>query len=115
MFTSLLRRLSWDSIRNRVGRVRRQRSQRRAARPRLVFEALEDRTLLSLFMVTNLDDAGAGSLRDAILDANANAGADVIDFAPKVKGTIGLSSGELAITDDLIIDGPGARKLRDHR
>jgi hypothetical protein len=74
-------------------------------------EALENRTLLSTFTVLNLDDSGPGSLRQAVGDANALAGADVIEFAGRLKGTIGLTSGELAITDDLTIDGPGARKL----
>src|SRR5262249_44636871 len=43
--------------------------------------------------------------------ANANPGADVINFAPGLHGTIGLSSGELSITDDLKINGPGADQL----
>ncbi len=33
------------------------------------------------FTVVNTDDSGAGSLRQAILDANANPGADTIEFA----------------------------------
>ena len=36
--------------------------------------------LLATYTVTNTDDSGAGSLRQAILDANGNAGADTIDF-----------------------------------
>jgi len=32
------------------------------------------------FAVTNTNDSGAGTLRQAILDVNATAGADVIDF-----------------------------------
>ncbi|MDB5385609.1 MAG: Hemolysin-type calcium-binding region, partial [Planctomycetaceae bacterium] len=43
-------------------------------------EALEDRTLLSTFMVTNSNDSGAGSFRQAILDANAHLGKDSIRF-----------------------------------
>ena len=51
---------------------------------RLACEQLEDRTVPSLFIVTNLGDSGHGSLRQAILDANSPAypGADSIDFAP---------------------------------
>src|SRR5262249_24621069 len=47
--------------------------------PRL--EWMEDRTLLSTFTVTNRDDSGTGSLRQAILDSNAALGAtNTIDF-----------------------------------
>jgi hypothetical protein len=75
---------------------------------RLVAEALEDRFVPSTFTVVNLADEGAGSLRDAVALADANPGPDLIDFAPGVQGTITLTSGELFITDDLTIDGPGA-------
>ena len=46
-------------------------------------ERLEGRLFLSTYLVTNIMDGGAGSLRQAILDANAHAGTDldVIDFA----------------------------------
>jgi len=56
--------------------------------------------------VTTLDDTGPGSLRQAIADA---APGDTIDFA--VDGTITLTSGELLITNDLTIAGPGATNL----
>jgi hypothetical protein len=65
-------------------------SPRRSFLPRL--EILEDRNLLSTFMVLNLGDAGLGSLRQAILDANNHSGADVIRFAPQVRGTIAPGS-----------------------
>ena len=61
------------------------------------------------FTVTNLNDAGAGSLRQALLDANAAAGADVIDFA--VGGTITLASDLPAITDGLTLNAPGSDAL----
>jgi hypothetical protein len=87
-------------------------TRRRPPATRLRIETLEDRSLLSAFSVLNLADSGAGSLRQAIFDANANPGADLIDFAPAARdGTIALTSGELAITDDLRIDGPGAGRL----
>ena len=84
---------------------------KRALAVRLSVERLEDRALPSTFTVLDLADSGAGSLRQAVLDANANPGHDVIQFAPGLQGTIALTSGQLAITDDLEIDGPGADRL----
>jgi uncharacterized repeat protein (TIGR01451 family) len=57
-------------------------SKRPTPRPnnRLAVESLEQRWMLSNYTVLNTNDAGAGSLRQAILDANANPGADAIDF-----------------------------------
>ncbi|HKI03403.1 MAG TPA: choice-of-anchor Q domain-containing protein [Thermoanaerobaculia bacterium] len=60
------------------------------------------------FTVRNLNDSGADSLRQAVLDANAAAGADVIDFQAGLTGTITLTTGELAVTDFLDVQGPGA-------
>jgi hypothetical protein len=77
--------------------------------PRL--EALEDRTVLSTFLVSNLNDSGTGSLRAEIAAANAHPGADEIDFASGLTGTITLTSGELLITDSVTINGPGASQL----
>ena len=66
------------------------------------------RVSAATFTVTNLDDSGDGSLRQAILDANANPGADTIDFQDELTGTITLTSGELPlVTEDLTINGPG--------
>jgi hypothetical protein len=94
-------------------RHHRRRGSLRAARHRPNLEVLEDRTLPSTFTVLNLADSGAGSLRQAVQDANSPAfpGPDVIRFAPAVRGTIGLTSGQLSITDDLTIDGPGADRV----
>ena len=61
------------------------------------------------YTVTSLADSGAGSLRQAIADANANPGADTIVLS--VTGAITLTSGVLAITDSLTIQGPGAGRL----
>src|SRR5438128_1997480 len=60
-----------------------------------------------VFTVTNLNDSGEGSLRDAIEQANATAGTDTLIFQDELSGTITLTSGELFITDDLNIIGPG--------
>ena len=65
------------------------------------------------FTVTNTNDAGAGSLRQAVLDANASAGADIVDFSPLFLSpqTITLLTGDITITDPLSINGPGASLL----
>lgn len=64
------------------------------------------------FRVTNTKDSGANSLRQAILDANANPGADQITFDTRLRNqTLTLTSGELVITDDLTIEGLGKHKL----
>ena len=71
-------------------------------------------------VVTTLSDTvdfndGVTSLREAIFAANLVPGADTINFAPTLTAggpaKILLTSGELAITDALTIDGPGANLL----
>jgi hypothetical protein len=78
---------------------------------RMTVEPLEERRLLAVFTVTNLNDSGGGSLRGAIEIANTNGEADVINFQAGLTGTIMLSSGRFAIRDDLTINGPGASNL----
>jgi len=56
--------------------------------------------------VSNTNDSGAGSLRQAIADASPG---DVITFS--VTGTISLSSAPLSIGKNLTITGPGANLL----
>ena len=58
------------------------------------------------FTVTNTNDSGPGSLRQAILDANANSGSDVISFniGSGLK-TITPSSQLPTISDPVLIDG----------
>ncbi|MGD1902517.1 MAG: hypothetical protein ACFB9N_09790 [Geitlerinemataceae cyanobacterium] len=58
---------------------------------------------MGAFFVTTGLDSGAGSLRQAIADANANPGADEILFDGVVA--VSLTSGELSITDELTITG----------
>src|SRR5436190_5680762 len=78
---------------------------RRTFAPRL--EAMEDRLVPATFTVLNTLDSGAGSLRQAILDANATAGTDLIDFNIGGGGvqTIAPTSALPAITDAVTIDG----------
>src|SRR5439155_16564232 len=85
------------------------RTPRRPLASRLRVEAIEDRSMPSTFTVLNLLDNGPASLRAAVVAANANPGADAIDFA--TTGTITLTSGALDITDSLTINGPGVNAL----
>jgi hypothetical protein len=62
--------------------------------------------------VTSTADSGAGSLRQAILDA---ASGDTINFSLPADSTITLTSAELAITKSLTITGPGADTLTVQR
>ncbi len=80
------------------------RSAHRPFRP--VLESLEDRCLPTTFLVTNTGDNGAGSLRQAILDANATAGTDTIAFSIAGAGahTIQPTSSLPTITDPAVID-----------
>ncbi|NJK68908.1 MAG: hypothetical protein HC941_22430 [Microcoleus sp. SU_5_3] len=69
-----------------------------------------------LTAVNNTNDSGIGSLRQAILNANANLGTDTITFegdifADNTPDIITLTSGELQITDSLTIQGLGANNL----
>src|SRR4051812_19408761 len=81
-----------------------------------LLEAMEPRQLFAAFTVTNINDSGAGSLRQAMLDANATpnaGGADVINFNIASAGlqTIKLASALPAIREAVTIDGftqPGA-------
>lgn len=63
------------------------------------------------FNVTNLNDTGAGSFRQAVSSANTTPGADTITFQSSLTGIITLATGELTISESLTIFGPGARKL----
>src|SRR5262249_32765221 len=74
-------------------------------------EWLSDRIVPSAFHVTTLADGGPGSLRATLAQANTHAGADIIVFQPGLTGTIALTGGQLDVTDDLKINGPGADPL----
>ncbi|MEH1838429.1 MAG: DUF4347 domain-containing protein [Nostoc sp.] len=67
------------------------------------------------FVVTNTNDSGSGSLRQAILNANATVGADTITFAgvftDATPDIITLTSGKLTITNDITILGTGVSNL----
>ena len=92
-----------------AARLRSRNHSRRGVRLLPSVCALEERALLSTVTVTNTNDSGAGSLRNAINDAVSG---EVINFAKSVYGTIDLTSGPLVINFiNLTIQGPGPDKL----
>ncbi len=74
---------------------------------------LEDRITPNTYTVTNTNDSGSGSLRQALLAADGNSGADTIVFSPlfNTPQTIALTGGEILINDSVTIQGPGAGLL----
>lgn len=116
MLLNRLRRFLDFGIRSNSRRrhaVRPARS-RRWTRP-LGFERLEDRLVPTTFPVSNLLDSGAGSLRQAILDANSAGGSNLISFANGVSGAIDLASALPDLQNTLDIEGPGAKTLTVQR
>ena len=72
----------------------------------LVMLAGAARADAAIITVTSVDDAGAGTLRQAITDANVAATADVIEFdVGAVGGFIALESPLPSITQPVTIDG----------
>ena len=99
--------------------MRSQRSGRRVSTAfAFLFTVLTSGALATTFTVTNTNDSGAGSLRQAILDANANAGADTVAFNVSGAGCDGSGVCTITPASDLptlagavVIDGytqPGA-------
>ena len=74
------------------------------------------RVRAAAFVVTNTNDSGAGSLRQAIIDSNANAGADTIGF--NIPGTgpriIRLASPLPEVSDAVTIDATTQPGFTDH-
>ncbi|MEH2131420.1 MAG: hypothetical protein V7K86_12450 [Nostoc sp.] len=74
---------------------------------------------MSTFTVTNTNNSDAGSLRQAVLDANALSGKDIINFSglfdDGLAHTISLTSSGLSITDNLTIEGtnPSLLTIKD--
>ena len=83
------------------------RSPKSCAGIRLSMQQLEDRLAPAVFKVTNAANAGAGSLRYAIVRANASPGLDSINFAIPGSGlhTINLLSALPTVTDRVTIAG----------
>src|ERR1700733_8628225 len=93
-------------IRRQDNRTTRRRPVRRGLRQ---LEHLEGRPLLSTFIVTNTNDSGAGSLRQAIISSNGTTGSatNAIDFRVGTGGTqtIDLQSALPTIAHPVVIDG----------
>lgn len=110
IFPSTLRLLVSNLFNSYRCGISRRRLVAQSFRPVPSTETLETRALLAAFVVTSADDAGAGTLRQAIEDADANDEADTISFDLPGAGdtTIALDS-QLDITaaDDLSIDAAG--------
>jgi len=70
----------------------------------------EDRLAPAVFTVINTNEMGGGSLRDAVLNANADAVADTINFAAlfDLPQVIKLATA-ISITNPVTIDGPVGR------
>src|SRR3954471_7764088 len=64
------------------------------------------------YTVLNTNDAGPGSLRDAIAQANADSSPPAVVLIPStVTGVITLSGGQLYIQHAMSVQGPGAGQL----
>jgi len=63
------------------------------------------------FSVTSTNDAGPGSLRQAVLDANASAGFDTITIALTFPATSIFIDSTIVVTDGVHLQGPGAAAL----
>ena len=103
----------WNRMVRRPAIPRRQKAHRTPAFSGRRFlpqiETLEQRTVPSMWTVTNPADSGDGSLRATIAAAQDG---DQIVFDPSLQGqTIALTSGELALTKSLDIEGLGAGQL----
>jgi hypothetical protein len=94
---------------------RRPRGRPQSWAARLFVRPLEDRVVPTTYVVSNTLNAGAGSLRDAITQANTNPGPDAIQFDPTFATSAHTISVLLAalptITDPVTITGPGSGLL----
>jgi hypothetical protein len=71
-----------------------------------IIESMESRMLLSTYLVTNTNDSGSGSLRQAILDANKSSNQDTIQFKiGSGQKTISPHSALPMISQPVTIDG----------
>jgi hypothetical protein len=78
------------------------------AMPALAILLAAASSLAGTYTVTNLADSGFGSLRYGIEDSPANT---IINFQPGLTGTISLTGGELELSGDVTIVGPGPAQV----
>lgn len=69
---------------------------------------------MATFIVTNLNDSGAGSLRAAITAANSDRSGTPTTIGFSVAGTINLTSALPTVTNDIIIDASTAPGFATH-
>ncbi|SIO62425.1 hypothetical protein SAMN05444166_7043 [Singulisphaera sp. GP187] len=74
-------------------------------------ERLEGRVVPATILVTSLADAGPGTLRAAITQANIDSAADTVTFDSTVRGTITLARLLPTLSSDIEIEGPGPSAL----
>ena len=112
MIPARFRDFLYRSVFNRAV-FKRTDARRRNLKQRFSTETLERKALLTTFFVTNTDDAGAGSLRDAVAAAEVSTvdDNDSIEFNLAPGSTILLTSGQIEITDNLFFNGPGSDAL----
>ena len=60
---------------------------------------------MAIFTVTNTNDSGSGSLRQAILDSNAAGGSNTIEFDTSLIGQTITILSTLPISTNAVIDG----------
>lgn len=77
----------------------------------LLFLLLPSISRSAVFTVTNVDDSGPGSLRQAIQLANQTLGADTIEVQDGLAGSLILQSNLPPILDSLTITGSGRDSL----
>ena len=71
---------------------------------------------VTTFTVSNLNDMGAGSLRQATISANSDGSPpSTVQFLDGLSGTITLTSGPIGITKPITIQGPGSISLLAQR
>ena len=105
LFQSLLTRRKWSAFVRRTprGGIR--------MRARLELERLESREVPAVIPVTSGADSGPGTLRDAIILANADGDEDTIQIDPSVT-RIGLESSLPATFTNMNINGPSGGLTR---